>query len=330
MKKWKEHLSTFSFSLLAVGSIGGLVELGPFWQDFSILGNAPAIQSSEYFDGNDWEIQTWNYRSRYSTQNSSDDRNITSAAFIAVWQRLTEQGWELLFWSVLEQNEIQLTTNEVDDVDPKTDGRFLTWRSQIDGVWRVMFWDLGEPQQPPVQLSFLGTVDGVTIQDGMVAWQEWIDDSWEIMVYQPDRGIQRITYNSTADINPQIQPGYVYYEGEDTQGTDREIFQFDLTYGTTQILTQNEIDDDAPEAYGDQIRWYERRDGISAKMEFDVATGRPRIVELIPHAQALTPTQVQELQEIAQEAQTDIVVEEEAEEVEEESPASPQEETTTP
>lgn len=353
MKKWKQHLGTFSFGVLTLTSMGGLVELGPFWQDFSILGNAPAIQSSEYFDGNDWEIQAWDFRSRYSTQNAIDDRNITSAGPVAVWQRLTENGWELMFWSVFEQVEFQLTTNIVDDVDPKTDGRYLVWRSQIEGVWRVMMMDLQKSDLEPLQISVVGSVDEIVIQDGMVAWQEWIDDSWEIMVHKIEGASQRITYNGTADINPQLQDQFVYYEGEDAAGGDREIYRFDLVYGTTEVVTENEIDDDAPQTYGDKIQWYERRDGISAKMELDDATGRPRIVELIPQAAALTPEQAVELQEIAEEASGDVVEAEvdkveKVDEVDEESeasdgiqsdssvpsdstaPASPQEETTTP
>lgn len=325
MKKWKKHLSTFSFSLLAVSSIGGLVEFGPFWQDFFVLGDTRSVQSSSYFDGNDWEIQAWDFRSRYSTQNTVDDRNITSAGPVAVWQRLTENGWELMFWSVLEQTEFQLTTNTVDDVDPKTDGRYLVWRSQVEGVWRVMKMDLQYPEQDPEQLSFVGSVDEVVISDGVVAWQEWIDDSWEIMVHHIDGASQRITYNGTADINPQLVDQYVYYEGEDLEGGDREIYRFDLVYGTTESVTQNEIDDDAPQTFGEEIQWYERRDGISAKMELDDVTGRPRIVELIPQAAALTPEQAVELQEIAEEATGDVVEEESGEEV---APGFPSERTS--
>ena len=42
------------------------------------------------------------------------------------------------------------------------------------------------------------------ILNGMIAWQEWIDDNWEIMVRHPELGTQRITYNTTADILPQL------------------------------------------------------------------------------------------------------------------------------
>ena len=318
-----------SISFFTIISMTGIIELGPFWQDFSILGDTRSVQSSSFFDGHDWEIQAWDFRSRYSTQNSVDDRNITSRGPVAVWQRLTEQGWELMFWSALEQTEFQITTNIVDDVDPKTDGRYLVWRSQADGVWRVMFMDLEKPELAAEQLSFVGSVDAVGIRDGVVAWQEWIDDSWEIMVRHPTFGAQRVTDNRTADANPQPYGRYVYWEGEDENGGDREIYRFDLLYGTTQAVTENEIDDDAPETYGGEIQWYERRDGISAKMVLDEMTGRSRIIKLIPGPLPLVPEQTTELPIIVEEPEEPA---EEAEEPEEEvtEPEEPAEEAEEP
>lgn len=264
-------------------SITGTI-FGPWRSDvLSLFGDVRAIQASSYFDGNDWEVTAWDYRHNFRTDNSVDDRNTSFGGTVAVWQRLTEQGWEIMAYSLVAEEERQLTQNGVDDIMPVTDGNTVAWQTQdAQGVWRIMRMDVFHEEAQPEQISLFGTATDPQMQDGVVVWQEWIEGDWEIMSYSAQTGTMRVTYNQEPDIAPHLLQGDVVWEGEDREGKDREIFRFDLLQGTTEQVTQNELDDQGLDVKGEELKWFERREGTAAEVLLNLASGQIELTRLLP------------------------------------------------
>jgi hypothetical protein len=198
-----------------------------------------------------------------------------------VWQQQTEFGWEIMYWDLVLQDPVALTENEVDDIAPKTDGRFVAWRRLEEGVWRVYLMDLQGSPIKALQLSTQGTTSDLDLKNGVVVWQEWVNTDWEIMLWRPEQGVQQMTYNTSADLSPYLLNNSVIWEGEDPSEKDREIFRIDFLTGQVSRVTDNSVDDDALRVSGQEILWFERRTDVSAEMKLKDGEVFPQILDIV-------------------------------------------------
>ncbi len=272
--------------ILLLASASGAVQVGPVQQNtLKIVSESRSVLSSEYFDGVDWEVQIWDFQSSYYSKNDIDDRNVDHGGALAVWQRLTDQGWEIEYWTLVDEKPQFLTNNFFDDTKPRTDGQYIAWQQKRNGTWQVMYVDMFSEERVIEQLSNDGPATDVDVKEGLITFQQWINDNWEIMVWHPLFGIQRATYNDTPDLHPTISDGKVFFEGVVKGETDKEILEFDILTGLVSKVTDNEIDHEGLTAKTGKLRWFERRGGVSALVERDKGKPHHKLLKILPALQ---------------------------------------------
>lgn len=115
-------------------------------------------------------------------------------------------------------NERQLTHNTYEDDAPYYDesskqvvfhrlieGRYQIMRHDLDSGDEVQLTDSRENNMEPMQLN------------GALVWQRWIDDNWEVMLYE-NKDTVRLTDNDYHDVAPNVRDGYVMWHTTNEAG----------------------------------------------------------------------------------------------------------------
>jgi len=238
------------------------------------------LQYNNFYDG-DKEIAVWGGGRIMRTSNTTDDTNLSLSGITATWQHQSDKGFEIQYWTISDKQPLDLTDNQYEDINPKTDGHYIVWQQKRDGKWNIMLTNLRKRDELPVQISLGGTATDPTIDNGLIAWQEWIDGNWEIVKWEPDEGSIRITKSIAGDINPSIVAGRIYWEGFDPQEKDKEIFSYEQKTKKFANVTANDIEDDSPFIRKGYIYWYRRLNELEAEeVRRDEASGRYLAISL--------------------------------------------------
>jgi beta propeller repeat protein len=92
------------------------------------------------------------------------------------------------------------------------------------------------------------------IKGNYVVWQGYVDNDWEIFLYDIDTGLDsQITYNDYNDISPRTDGEYVVWFGACNQGG--EVFVYDINSGITTRITNDTNVDSPPQIADGRVVW---------------------------------------------------------------------------
>lgn len=133
-----------------------------------------------WFDGTDWELVVKDQQGvpiAQLTDNAKDDLFAQTSYRFAVWQTLTDQGWELSITT--SAGTRQLTVDAFDDTQPYTDGRFVVWLKTQENGAHVWLYDVITGFFEEVS-DEEAVVKEPSVTDGVITWQQWSDsdEAW--------------------------------------------------------------------------------------------------------------------------------------------------------
>lgn len=131
-----------------------------------------------WFDGTDWELVVKDQEGvpiAQLTDNAKDDLFAQTSYRFAVWQTLTDHGWELSITTA--GGTRQLTTDVFDDREPSTDGRFVVWLKTQENGAHVWLYDVVSGFMEEVS-DKKAVVKEPLVESGVVTWQQWLDEAW--------------------------------------------------------------------------------------------------------------------------------------------------------
>jgi|GEM_PF-5264928 len=212
------------FATLAFLGITGFTLLRPIFEGNTLPRRFVTVYES--LTPNSWEVFFETDLYTTSTNNYLEDRYPSSMGHLAVWQQKTDNGWQVRAYDNEAQKVYSLTEELGDHVDIHTDGRYVVWQLKRQGIWRIFYWDAQEPDTEYKQLSDTRMAMHPRISEGVVVWQEWLNNNWEIIkrdMNAPQR--KRLTNNDTPDISPDILGKLIVWQAKGTDG-DSQIRVF--------------------------------------------------------------------------------------------------------
>jgi len=105
----------------------------------------------------------------------------------------------------------QITHNEVDDASPWFDAttNTIVWHRQIDGRYQIIEYNVLTEQENQLTVGSTNSMEP-TRQGQYTAWQAWLDNNWEIVLYD-GTDMYRLTHSSEPDLAPQIRNGLLLW-----------------------------------------------------------------------------------------------------------------------
>jgi hypothetical protein len=190
--------------------------------------------------------------------------DVGSAAFV----RKDTSGDKEIFWRG-NGSVVQVTNNDVDDDAPIFDAESntLVWHSLVNDRYQVMSYNAltGETRQI-TNTSYNNT--NPYVQGGILVWQGWPDNSWEIFIMQ--NGVQsRLTQNSYHDMFPKVYKQFVTWQAR--EGDTWQSYMYDTVSGKTSEIGEGEGGFESPRF----VLMVERRNenGDIERIGYDVNTG---------------------------------------------------------
>lgn len=170
-----------------------------------------------------------------------------------VWQSLINGRWQILFYDAATATTTQLTNTNFNNMNPYVRGDTVVWNAWVDGNWEIFLAKLRDAEQTQstsASLSAGNTQNGrgwaiqqITdntwhdmfpkIGGGLVTWQSFIDNSWQVFVYDLEsKATSQISEGEGKFENPRIAVLW------DKRGDDGgvKIFSHDLSTGKTTTI----------------------------------------------------------------------------------------------
>lgn len=106
----------------------------------------------------------------------------------------------------------QITYNTVDDASPQYDSvsESLVWHRLIGDRFQIIDYNLAQKREFIVTEGQTNNVEP-TKQGGYIAWQSWIENNWEIVLYDGKKML-RLTHSPQHDLSPQIKNGLLIWK----------------------------------------------------------------------------------------------------------------------
>ncbi len=150
-----------------------------------------------------------------------------------------DQDGDLEIFLIRDGKQAQITENQVDDASPYFDNisNTLVWQRLIDDRFQIMSYDIESREE--VQITD-GSVNNMqpTRQGEYTVWQSWINDSWNIILYDGD--IQKeITGDRNHNLAPHIQGSLVIWNKTSVAG-EKTIEMYNIDSGA--YVTVNDPD----------------------------------------------------------------------------------------
>lgn len=198
-----------------------------------------------------------------------------------VWQDQSAGHWEIYASDLgaTEPSIFRLTTTELNQENPRTDGRYVVWQArQVNGNWDVWIKDLQSLAAPRALTSTLGEDEVNPVVDWpWVAYQSKTSQPgapWLLRAINLDSGQALVVSPSTQDqLDPDLQAGRVVWQDWRDVGPG-EIYLKNLETGQEQRLTTNAFGQYHPAVYDQWVVWQDNRDGQVDLFGFDLRRGR--------------------------------------------------------
>lgn len=121
----------------------------------------------------------------------------------------------------------QITQNQVDDSSPWFDylSNTIVWHRLLDGRYHIISYDLATQFETQITTGSTNNMEP-TRQGNYTAWQTWLDNNWEIVLYDGE-SVFRITHSSEADLSPQLRNGLLVWH-QITASGERRVFIYNI------------------------------------------------------------------------------------------------------
>lgn len=189
---------------------------------------------------------------------------------------------------------VQLTNNDREDAFPAKDlaGSRVVWQGMVDGRWQIFTALMASDTPEVVQLTHGGENNfNPRTEGGVIAWQAWINNNWEVVLVKPHQGtprsiedrlpdeqialgvdgawdVQRVTTDVAHDMFPSVANGVVTWQKAENNGWSIYAYGID-----SQVVTKISSGNAKSERPRFAVVWDE--DGADGRklMSYDLATG---------------------------------------------------------
>ncbi|MFO1521429.1 MAG: hypothetical protein U1G05_05175 [Kiritimatiellia bacterium] len=243
----------------------------------SVAGEMVAWQKAKEFPFG-WEIMALDGKIHHQlTTNFYYDMGARVSGRTVAWYGWDGNDFEIFTWNADTLRITQVTSNSWDDVSPVIDHGLVAWEAYptVEAEIFAAFVERdGKPVPKPVIKQLSSNIDddlNPVVWNGKVAWQSFDGSDFEIWVVdltlgQPDAdGLPSgefllQTDNGFDDVNPDLRDGLLVWMGyaddeEDEANWDAEIYAYDLKTRETAKLTRNNYEDKNPRTAGGYIVW---------------------------------------------------------------------------
>ena len=190
------------------------------------------------------------------------------------WYGWDGNDYEIFTWNADEQIVRQITSNSYDDVSPVIWDGMIAWEGYPAVEAEIYVWEPNDDRTDGTLKQISNNVDddfNPIIWNKKVVWQGFDGDDFEIFLYDPakkQKPVQKLTNNLYDDVNASFCHDVLTWMGYH-DAWDAEIFVWDWENDTAQMITDNEFEDKNPKTCNGKIVWQADNDEQS---EIYVAT----------------------------------------------------------
>ncbi len=114
--------------------------------------------------------------------------------------------------------EVQISDNLVDDGSPYYDSKSerIVWHSLVNDRYQIVSYNFDDGKTKTLTATNYNNMEPVA-QGGMTLWQAWIEDNWEIMMFDGKETLQ-LTDNETHDVSPHMRGEYIMWQTQFADG----------------------------------------------------------------------------------------------------------------
>jgi len=128
----------------------------------------------------------------------------------------------------------QITDNEYDDRAPYYDpaGDQLVWHALINDRYQIMSYDLTNGEMSQLTDTGYNNMEPAAF-DGVIVWQAWIKDNWEIVRFDGDTFVQ-LSDNAGHDVSPHIQEDFIMWQTQ--RGSQWRVSVYDRSTENIEVI----------------------------------------------------------------------------------------------
>jgi hypothetical protein len=230
-------------------------DLGP-----SIWGDIVTWQKAKAFPFG-WEIMAMIGAERFQlTTNYYYDMAPKVQGRDVAWYGWDGNDYEIFTWNADNKVIQQITSNSYDDVSPVIWDGMIAWEGYPAVESEIYAWKPARDGNPGKLEQVSNNVDddfNPVIWDGKIVWQGFDGDDFEIFLYDPgsdDKKIKKLTNNLYDDVNASFCDNVLTWMGYH-DNWDAEIFVWDPATETSQMITDNDYEDKGPKTCAGKIVW---------------------------------------------------------------------------
>jgi len=230
------------------------------------------VSVMEAYDGYTYGVIMDTPYLRYATPGTQNERSPDAFGWFAVWQRLTDKGWQIILYNAEDNKTYQVTDEYGDQINPQTDGRMIVWQgNQENGVWNVYMYDTQRPELGIKKLNSSAPAIKPNVSKGVVVWQQWENRNWEIAAMNDDK-VYLMTNNLKPDIEPDVFNDMLIWTRADAGPIHRVIVK-DLRTGEESYLDSESRGQIRPKFLNDgTLKWYAFENEGYIKNEYNFLT----------------------------------------------------------
>jgi hypothetical protein len=119
---------------------------------------------------------------------------------------------------------MQITHNTIDDNAPHYDGlsNRIVWHTVVNDRYQIVSYTLEDAEMTRLTTTSYNNMEPVAYGD-VTLWQAWIDNNWEIMLYDGTTQKQ-LTNNTLQDVSPHMKDGYIVWQTQFEDGWQVAVY----------------------------------------------------------------------------------------------------------
>ncbi len=153
-----------------------------------------------------------------------------------VWHRLIEGRYQIIRYDIETEEEIQLTNDLYNNMEPSQYGAVVTWQGWVGTDWEIMLWEKGS-----TTMLTDNTIQDVAprVMGDYILWESYEDGAWRVKVYdQRSKIIETIANVDGASVD---NPRFVLVYDTKYANGDIETRGYDLDTGKTVPLSATPV-----------------------------------------------------------------------------------------
>ncbi len=159
------------------------------------------------------------------TDNTFEDDapNYDAESDTVVWHRLIDGRYQIMSYSIQDEEEVQLTSDRFNNMEPARYGEVMVWQGWVGNDWEIMMLDGGE-----VSMLTDNIYPDISprVNKDYILWQSFEGNTWKLKVLsRADGTLETIDGGDGASID---NPRFVLVYDAKTDNGDIETRGFDL------------------------------------------------------------------------------------------------------